>query len=491
METKAVESAFIKTAFLGSFALTTCFPGYTRAGQEGNNRTPPNIILILCDDLGYADLSCYGSLWNQTPEIDRMAVEGVRFTDFYAGAPVCTPSRAGLMTGCYARRVDLDLDAKNSWVLFPGAQKGINPDETLLPEVLKKAGYATAIIGKWHLGDQPLFFPTRNGFDYWFGLPYSNDMGTGKGKRMLPLMQNETVVDTIEQGSGNEMAMLTRRYTDEGIQWITKNRRNPFFLYLAHTMPHNPVAAREQFHNMTCNPKKGFGASVAEISWSTGKILDFLKKEKLASNTLVIFTSDNGGALTFGSGNGVLKGQKGQVSEGGVRVPCIAWWPGKINPGTTCNAPASVLDFYPTFVSLLNLHLNDQTKRDGADISDYLFNPGAERKSRPFFYWHVGYLQAVRYGDWKVNLLGNFSAEERQNILNSTYKTMTFPDQIELYNLRNDPGETKNIAGNHPEIVKEMMEMADKERRALGQYTDRGPEVRKTVLINSPETIIK
>jgi arylsulfatase A len=472
-------------------AFTVCIPSITSAKPSGSKPVAPNIILILCDDLGYADLSCYGSLWNQTPEIDRMASEGLRFTDFYAGAPVCTPSRAGLMTGCYARRVDLDLDANNKWVLFPGSRKGINPKEILLPEVLKSAGYTTAIIGKWHLGDQPVFSPVRNGFDYWFGLPYSNDMGTGKGKLMLPLMQNETVVDTIEQGNEREMALLTQRYTSEGINWIRKNRRNPFFLYLAHTMPHNPVAAQEQYYNQTCNPKKGYGASVAEISWSTGKILDCLKKEKLAENTLVIFTSDNGGALTFGASNGILKGQKGQTSEGGIRVPCIAWWPGKIGAETTCNSPASVLDFYKTFASLANFQLNDQTKRDGADISDYLFHPGAERKPRPFFYWHVGYIHAVRYGDWKVNLLGRFSSEERQNILNSTYKNMIFPDQIELFNLRDDPGETKNVAGKHPDIVREILEMAEKDKGALGEYNNQGHEVRKTIFVESPVVILR
>jgi len=203
-----------------------------------NKTTLPNIILIFCDDLGYADLSCYGSLWNQTPEIDRMAVEGLKFTDFYAGAPVCTPSRAGLMTGCYARRVDLDLDAKNNWVLFPRAHKGINPKETILPEVLKNAGYSTAIIGKWHLGDQPVFFPVRHGFDYWFGLPYSNDMGIRKEKvPLLPLMQNEKVVDEINKNNESEMSTLTKRYTYEAIKWINENREHPFFLYLAHTMP--------------------------------------------------------------------------------------------------------------------------------------------------------------------------------------------------------------------------------------------------------------
>jgi arylsulfatase A-like enzyme len=228
---------------------------YNSIAEKKSNS--PNIILIFCDDLGFADLSSYGSVWNQTPEIDKMAVEGVRFTDFYAGAPVCTPSRASLMTGCYARRVDLDLDIKKRWVLFPKAQKGINPKEIILPEVLKEAGYATAIIGKWHLGDQPEFLPTKHGFDYYFGIPYSNDMGIKRGgEPVLPLMKNQTVFEKVNQKNESEMSMLTKRYTDETIQWIKENKKSPFFLYLAHTMPHNPVAAREQFHQQTSNPKK-------------------------------------------------------------------------------------------------------------------------------------------------------------------------------------------------------------------------------------------
>ena len=221
----------------------------------------PNIILIFCDDLGYGDLSSYGSVWNQTPEIDQMAAEGVRFTNFYAGAPVCTPSRAGLMTGSYARRVDMDLDAKNRWVLFPVGKKGINPDEITLPELLKGAGYATAIIGKWHLGDQPAFLPTRNGFDYWFGLPYSNDMENVKrGDPPLPLMRNEQVAEQLQEHNKFDQSTLTKRYTEEAISWIGAHKEQPFFLYLPHTMPHNPVAARDQFMDKTNNPKKGFGA---------------------------------------------------------------------------------------------------------------------------------------------------------------------------------------------------------------------------------------
>lgn len=454
--------------------------------------TPPNIIIIFCDDLGYGDLSCFGSVWNQTPELDKMAVEGVRFTDFYAGAPVCTPSRAGLMTGCYARRVDLDLDAKNQWVLFPKAHKGINPEETILPEMLKKAGYSTAIIGKWHLGDQPLFLPVNNGFDYWFGLPYSNDMGIRKETAsLLPLMQNEKVIDEINQNSDNDMSKITKRYTDEAIKWIGENKEHPFFLYLAHTMPHYPVAAREQFYKQTINPKVKYGASIAEISWSTGKILEFLKEKGISENTLVIFTSDNGGAFRSGANNGILRGAKGQVYEGGIRVPCIAWWPGKILPGKSCNTPTSVLDIYPTVASLADLPLNDNVKRDGKDISDYLFHPQVKREDRPFYYWHVGYLLAVRYGDWKLNLLGSLTQTAQQNILKSTYGNTSFSDHVELYNLREDPGEKNDISAKHPDIVSEILQLAETQKNELGQWTEKGPGVRKTIFIEFPESIIK
>ena len=278
------------------------------------------------------------------------------------------------MTGCYARRVDLDLDVGNRWVLFPKAKKGINPAEVVLPEMLQQAGYHTAIIGKWHLGDQSEFLPTNHGFDYWFGLPYSNDMGIKRGEeRLLPLMRNEKVIEPLEQRNDADQASLTKRYTDEAIRWIGSHNDQPFFLYLAHTMPHNPVAARQQFYDKTSNPKKGFGASVAEISWSTGALLHYLRDERLDSNTLVIFSSDNGGAPHWGASNGILKGRKGQINEGGVRVPCIAWWPGKIKPGTSCTAPASVLDFYATFGKLAGVVPEPRIKRDGIDISDYFF----------------------------------------------------------------------------------------------------------------------
>ncbi|MGK0136794.1 MAG: arylsulfatase A [Algoriphagus sp.] len=457
-----------------------------------NKPTPPNIIVLFCDDLGYADLSSYGALWNRTPEIDQMATEGVRFTDFYAGAPVCTPSRAGLMTGFYVRRVDMDLDARNRWVLFPMASKGLNPQETTLAEALKMGGYSTAIIGKWHLEDQPEFLPIRHGFDYWFGLPYSNDMKNNQRKDPpLPLLWNGTVIEQLNEHKAFNQTTLTKRYTDEAIKQIGENKKKPFFLYLAHTMPHNPVAARQQFYAQTSNLKSGFGASVAEISWSTGEILNYIRNEGIANNTLVIFTSDNGGVPNFGASNGILKGRKGQTLEDGVRVPCIAWWPGKIKPGTTCNSPGSVIDFFATFTKIANIQLSDNVKRDGTDISSSFFNPEIKQKPRPYFYWHVGYLQAVRDSDWKLILQGTYSKEERENIKKACYGSTPTLDHIELFNLRKDPAEKVKVADKYPEIVSQISELTEKEKNALGEWTNKGKEVRKTVYIKNPKPLIK
>ncbi|WP_375585782.1 sulfatase [Cyclobacterium xiamenense] len=470
-----------------SIVLVQLFMGETRAGEE--NR-PPNIVLIVCDDLGYGDLSGYGSVWNQTPEIDQLMTEGLRFTQFYAGAPVCTPSRAGLMTGSYARRVNLDLDTDNRWVLFPKSSKGINPEEVILPEILKDAGYATAIVGKWHLGDQPEFLPMNHGFDFWYGMPYSNDMGVRVNDApLLPLMRNKDLVERITGGAANRehQATLTQKYTEAAVMWMRENKEYPFFLYLAHTMPHVPVAAKEAFYQQTNHPNEHYGASVAEISWSTGEIMQYLKETHLAENTLVIFTSDNGGAQRFGASNGILRGNKGLVYEGGIRVPFIAWWPGKIRPGTTCHAQASFLDLLPTFAALTHGEAKGEIKRDGTDISSYFFNPEKERAPRPFFYWHAGYLMAVRFGDWKLNLLAEFSARERENILKSTYNMTEFPANIELYNLREDPAERLDLSDENPEIVARLIRMAQAERKGLGQYEELGPEVRKTLFIENPK----
>lgn len=457
------------------------------------NTGKPNIIVIYVDDLGYGDLGCYGSVWNYTPEIDKMATEGLKFTDFYAGATVCTPSRAALLTGSNARRVDVDLDEQNRWVFFPNGKKGLNPKESTIPRILKQQGdYKTAIIGKWHLGDQKEFLPLNFGFDYWFGLPYSNDMEKKRrNDPPLPLMRNDSIIEQYEKHGDFDQSKLTQRYTEEAIQWIDNVKDDPFFLYLAHTMPHNPAAFRPEFKSKTNNPNVSYGASIAEISWSTGEILNYLKKQKLDKNTLVIFTSDNGGDLRFGASNGILKGMKGQTHEGGIRVPCIAWWPGVIEPGKVNSNQASVLDFLPTFINLAKINYGYNKIIDGIDITNYLINPNEKAKPRPFYYWHVGYLHGVRFGDFKLSLIGNFSKEEKTHIKKSGYYDIPDVPPIELFNLKKDPSESINIVHKHPDLVKKLLLLVQEERKLLGQWNNKGVQVREASYINNPKPLLK
>ncbi|MGC6431387.1 MAG: sulfatase [Jejuia sp.] len=454
---------------------------------------PPNIIVIYVDDLGYGDLGCYGSLWNYTPEIDRMATEGLKFTDFYAGATVCTPSRAALLTGSNPRRLDVDLDEKNRWVFFPNGKKGLNPNELTISKILKTyGGYKTAVIGKWHLGDQKEFLPSNFGFDYWFGLPYSNDMEKKyRNDPPLPLMKNDIIIEQHEKHGAFDQSNLTKRYTEEAIEWMEKEKGNPFFLYLAHTMPHYPADSQPEFKLKTNNPKVDYGASVSEVSWSTGQILDFLKKNDMHKNTLVLFTSDNGGDLRYGASNGILKGMKGQTHEGGIRVPFIAWWPGTIREGTVNNNLASVLDFFPTFMNLAQINYENNNIIDGIDITNYFLNPEIKVSPRPFFYWHVGYLHAVRYGNFKLSIIGSFNDEERKNIKKSGYYDIPEVPPVELFNLKLDPSEKFNIAENHPQLVEKLMSLIEEERKKLGQWTNLGPQVRKAGFKSNPTPLLK
>lgn len=407
----------------------------------------PNIILINCDDLGYGDLGCYGSQRNKTPFLDQMAKEGMRFTDFYMGSPVCSPSRGAMLTGCYPRRIGFG-SFEGRWVLFPGQPVGLNPEEITIAKLLKQAGYATKMVGKWHCGDQPDFLPTRHGFDSYYGLPYSNDMGRQVGRLdypPLPLLRDEEVIQ--EQP---DQASLTERYVEECVRFIRENKERPFFLYLAHMYVHLPLYAPWRFLKSSENGP--YGAAVECIDWSVGVLLSELRRWGLLANTLVIFTSDNGSrAGAEGGSNAPLRGRKGTTWEGGQRVPCIMYWPGVIPAGTTCSEVVTAMDFLPTLAGLGGVELPDDRIIDGKDIRPLLEGrSGAQSPHEAFFYYHMDVLQAVRSGPWKLHLFRNGESI------------------CELYNLQKDVGETVNVASDYPEIVRELMEKADAIREDIG-----------------------
>lgn len=420
--------------------------------------TPPNIILIYMDDMGYGDLGCFGSKKNRTPYLDRMATQGSKFTDFYVTSGVCTPSRSSLMTGCYPRRLNLHVDENNKWVLFPGARKGLNPKETTIAEMLKARGYATTCIGKWHLGDHPDFLPTKHGFDSYFGIPYSNDMG--RKKIPLPLMRDEVVIEApVKQAS------LTQRYTEEAISFITKNKKKPFFLYLPHTSVHLPLFPGEAFKGKSQNGK--YGDWIEEVDSSTGQILKALKELGLEENTLVIFTSDNGSNGRNGGSNAPLKGTKGSTHEGGMRVPCIMRWIGKIPAGSTCSQLASTLDLLPTFTSLSGGSLPKDRKIDGLNITDLILNKdGVKTPRNSFFYYHTSQLQAVRSGNWKLVL--------PQRIRFDGWSGKKDNSPLQLFDLKADIGETTDLSDKHPEMVERLRKLANEAEAELGDGPKKG-----------------
>ena len=436
----------------------------------------PNYVLIFCDDLGYNDLGCYGSMKNRTPRIDAMAKEGMRFTSFLSSSPVCTPSRASLLTGCYARRVGMHEDFTGHWVLIPRSRRGMHADEWTLPEMLKAKGYATACIGKWHLGDQPPHLPTAHGFDEYYGIPYSNDMASARrGDPPLPLVQDTKVIEAPAN-----QATLTKRYTREAIQFIERNKSKPFFLYLPHTFPHLPLFASKEFHGKSANGR--YGDSVEEIDWSTGKILDALKQHGLDKNTLVIFTSDNGSNGRNGGSNAPLSGAKGGTMEGGMRVPMIARWPGRIPAGGTCNELSSTMDFLPTFAALSG-GLLSANKIDGHDITPLLTGTkGAASPYEVFYYYRRRQLQAVRWGDWKWHLP-----------LANTFPNWTTANQKgrgrsgKLVNLKTDLAEKVDVTAANPKVMVKMRELVAQAEATMGNEDRQGKEQRPATTLEKFE----
>lgn len=436
--------------------------------QEKIQDEQPNIIIFFVDNLGYGDIGPFGSVLHQTPNLDKLANQGINLTHFYSTSGVCTPSRASLMTGSYPRRVNLHVSSKGGAVLRPVEPIGLHPNEITIAKLLKEVGYTTGIIGKWHLGDQKPFLPTSHGFDYYFGVPYSDDMTQDHEKDRipnapkLPLMRNTEVIEAPV-----DRDFLTQKETAEAIRFIEANQDKPFFLYLPQAMPESE---REPFASPAFKGKSQNGAwgdSVEELDWSAGKILNTLKRLKLHDNTLVIWTSDNGAptegrdpSLGVGS-NGPLGGSGYTTAEAGQRIPMIAWWPGVIPAGETNEKLATTMDLYVTFANLAGADIPQDREIDGYDIFDLLLDkPEAQTPHKAFYYYYGPQLQAVRSGPWKLYL----PLERKIRIFGSNDD----PQEAQLYNVVTDPGETKNVVDQHPEIVEQIKEHAERARTELG-----------------------
>ncbi len=438
----------------------------------------PNIIVIFCDNLGYGDIEPFGSTLHRTPHLNRMAKEGRKFTHFCVSAGVCTPSRASLMTGCYAQRVGMHNNPRDGQVLRPVSPYGLHPNEITTAEVLQAAGYKTSIIGKWHLGDQPEFLPTRQGFDLFFGVPYSDDMTAAVGQRVaqrgnkqlqghlwppLPLMKNETVIEAPV-----ERTLLTQRYTKQATQFIEDNQNHPFFLYMPQAMPGSTSTAFSSPAFKGKSKNGSWGDSIEELDWSTGQILDKLTALGLEKDTLVIWTSDNGAPMnndptdpTRGT-NLPLNGRGYTTSEGAFRVPTIMWWPSVIPAATVCDELSTTMDLLPTFAKLSGGNIPQNRIIDGHDIRSLIFaEPHAKTPYRAFYYYAMNQLQAVRSGPWKL-----FVPLEKFN-RHPHFKKGEIATTL-LFNVVTDIGSKQNVAKQHPEIVKRLTEFANRVRQDLG-----------------------
>lgn len=422
---------------------------------------PPNIVIIFADDLGYADLKCFGSPFDDTPNLDRMAAQGRTFTSFCVAQAVCSASRAALLTGCYPNRIGI------RGALGPAASHGIHADEMTIAEVVKPRGYATAIYGKWHLGHHPLFLPTRHGFDDYFGLPYSNDMWpkhpTAKFPD-LPLIEGEKTV-----ALNPDQSNLSRWYAERAVKFIESNKDRPFFLYVPHAMPHVPLFVSAVHAGQS---ERGlYGDVIREIDWSVGQILETLKRLDLDENTLVIFTSDNGPWLSYGAHAGSAKPfreGKGTAWEGGVRVPCIMRWPGRIPAGTQCRELAATVDLLPTIAKLTGCPLPTRTI-DGLDISPLLVGDSSAKSPREAYWYYWGdALHAIRHGQWKLHFPHTYVHVDAPGQGGLPGKLSQPSTDLALYDLQADIGETTDVSSDHPEIVARLTALAEIARDDLG-----------------------
>jgi len=436
--------------------------------EEPKPRTPPNVILIFTDDQGYQDLGTFGSPDIDTPHLDRMAEEGVKLTSYYAAQAVCSASRAGILTGCYPNRIGIH------GAYMPNAGTGLNNSETTIAEMLRSIGYKTAIFGKWHLGDHEQFMPNNQGFDEYFGIPYSNDMwplhpqqGPIFNFGPLPLYENKKVIDTLTDQSD-----LTTRITERSVGFIERNKENPFFLYVAHPQPHVPLFVSDKFKGKS---KRGlYGDVIMELDWSVGQILETLKKNGLEDNTVVIFTSDNGPWLSYGDHAGSalpFREGKGTAWEGGQREPFIIKYPKELAPGRTLDTPIMAIDLLPTLAEITGAPL-PELAIDGKSAWSVL--TGKSKKSPQeayFFYYNVNELFGVRYRQWKMYFPHTYRTmsgqETGRNGLPGEYK-MTELEEIELYDVVTDPSETIEVADKHPEVVAKIKVLANEMRQKLG-----------------------
>jgi arylsulfatase A len=453
-------------------------------GQEASADNP-NFVLIFTDDQGYADLSCFGGTHVSTPRIDKMADEGARLTSFYVAAPLCTPSRAGLMSGCYPKRIDMAYGSDFA-VLLAADRKGMNPDEITIAEVLKSAGYATGMFGKWHLGDQPEFLPTRQGFDEYFGIPYSHDIHPFHPRQKhfkfppLPLLDGETVVEMDPDAD-----YLTRRITERAVSFIEANRDKPFFLYVPHPIPHGPLHASPPFMagvpeaiKAKLEREKGvdygtrtrlFRPAISEIDWSVGQILDTLKQNGLDESTVVIFTSDNGPATGKAT---PLRGKKGSTFEGGMREPTVIRWPGRIPAGVVNDELMTAMDLLPTFAKLAGAEVPSDRVIDGKDIWPVL-TQNARSPHEVFFYYRDNDLKAVRSGKWKLHLA-----------LPQGKGTKGTPKSA-LYDLEADIGETTNVLAENPEVAERLRAYVSAFKENLAQNS------RPAAFVDDPKPLAK
>ena len=458
------------------FTLAICLLAFVIVTSCSTSEIKPNVIVIFTDDMGYGDIGCYGAEGYHTPSLDQLAQEGMKFTDFTVANCICTPSRAGLLTGRYPERWGY-----TNGVFFPRDTTGMPESEITIAEMLKEQGYSTAIVGKWHLGHYPKYLPTNQGFDQYFGIPYSNDMwqdGAAQlaynfklldGKTMedfrsirsqkwkkinpedrglVPLLENDKVIEwPVDQ------RQLTTRYTEKAIEFINQNKEKPFFLYLAHAMPHVPLYVSDKFKGKTARGL--YGDVIEEIDWSVGQIIESLRANMIDKNTLVIFTSDNGPWLVMkenGGSAGKLRGGKMTTYEGGQRVPCIAWWPGTIPEGTICDHHLSSLDLLPTIGKLAKANIPSDRTIDGLDMSKVLKGDFKNVPQREFFLYHYGKEKAIRVGDWKYRNgpVSDIPKKGGNDIM---------VDQ--LFNLDEDPREEQNLADKYPEKVKELAKRAE------------------------------